>query len=334
MQNKVKNIVMTTALLLMMSSALMQTAQAATEDSENSIANGSKWNIGSLDYEAKVNIDRTITFTAMAEGEELTFRLTPNYRKTDEYILSEEPGADGFNPFSATPRVKYIGKQGWKLLCLYDQKGRLQNILDGTQTASGEKVAMVKWMQQLMGYYTTSDGDTLQIGMEIIYEHGVARAEYKNLEFNGNVTGVISIRGLTHLEGLWEAVQTLDGLTLYSVKQDDYGMFERTGQKETLTWVNTEPRFGYASTVLLNDGQFRKLKKSTLRIMRNAILARHGYMVSSPDLVEYFGSQPWFSPRPSNDDVFDELSLVEQLNIELIKGEEAKSNDDRYVTEE
>lgn len=143
----------------------------------------------------------------------------------------------------------------------------------------------------------------------------------------------MSISGLTHLEGLWEVVQTLGGLNLYSVKQDDYGMFKRTGQMEALAWVNTEPRFGYARKVLLNDGQFRKLSKSTLRIMRNAILVGHGYMVSSPDLVEYFGSQPWFSPRPSDDGVFDELSLVEQLNIELIKAEEAKPDDERYVKE-
>ena len=67
--------------------------------------------------------------------------------------------------------------------------------------------------------------------------------------------------------------------------------------------------------------------------MRNAILAKHGYMMSSPDLVEYFGGQPWFSPRPSNDEVFDELSLVETLNIELIKSEEAKADKDRYVLE-
>ena len=301
--------------------------------SDSGIQDGSRWNIASLDYTAKVNADKTITFNAMAEGEELMFRLTPSYSKQNEYVLSDEPGGDGFNPFSGSPRVKLIDKQGWKLLCLYDRKGRLQNILDGTQMADGEKVAMGKWMQQLMGYYTTSDGDTLQIGMEIIYEHGVARAEYKNLEFNGNVTGVMSISGLTHLEGLWEVVQTLGGLNLYSVKQDDYGMFKRTGQMEILAWVNTEPRFGYARTVLLNDGQFRKLSKSTLRIMRNAILAGHGYMVSSPDLVEYFGSQPWFAPRPSNDGVFDELSLVEQLNIELIKAEEAKPDDVLYVKE-
>ena len=301
--------------------------------SAQGIKSGSKWNVNNLVYEAKVNIDKTITFTAMAEGEELAFRLTPNYSKKNDFVLSEELNADGFNPFSKSPRAKYIEKEGWKLICLYDLKGNLHDVLDGSFFGEGEVVAMGKWMQQIMGKYTDSYGDTLEIGHEIIYEKGIARAEYKNIAFNGTVTGVLRISGLTDLEGMWEAVQTLDGLTLYEVEQDEYGMFKRKDQQKTLSWVNTEPRFGYANRILLNDKMFRKMKKSTLRIMRNSILAKHGYMFSSRDLEDYFASQPWFSPRPSNDEVLDELSLVESLNIELIKCEEAKADKDCYVTE-
>ena len=301
--------------------------------SAQGIKSGSKWNVNNLVYEAKVNIDKTITFTAMAEGEELAFRLTPNYSKKNEFVLSEELNADGFNPFSKSPRAKYIEKEGWKLICLYDLKGNLHDVLDGSFFGEGEVVAMGKWMQQIMGKYTDSYGDTLEIGHEIIYEKGIARAEYKNIAFNGTVTGVLRISGLTDLEGMWEAVQTLDGLTLYEVEQDEYGMFKRKGLIKTLSWVNTEPRFGYANRILLNDKMFRKMKKSTLRVMRNSIMAKHGYMFSSRDLADYFASQPWFSPRPSNDEVLDELSLVESLNIELIKCEEAKADKDRYVTE-
>ena len=305
---------------------LMMFALVSLTVSAQGIKSGSKWNISNLVYEAKVNNDKTITFTAMAEGEELAFRLTPNNSKKNEYVLSEDQNADGFNPFSKTPRAKYIDRQGWKLLCLYDQKGNLHNVLDGSFFGEGEKVAIGKWMQQIMGKYVDSYGDTLEIGHEIIYEKGVARAEYKNITFNGTVTGVLSISGLTDLEGMWEVEQTLDGLTLYEVKQDEYGMFSRKGQMKTLRWVNMVPRFDYANVILLNDKMFRKMKKSTLRIMRNSILAKHGYMFSSRDLVDYFGSQPWFCPRPSNDGVLDELSLVETLNIELIKCEETLSD--------
>ena len=116
------------------------------------------------------------------------------------------------------------------------------------------------------------------------------------------------------------------------MEQDEYGLFTHKEQKKNLRWINTEPRFGYANTILLNDKLFRKMKKSTLRVMRNSILAKHGYKFSSPDLVDYFGSQPWYKPRPSNDDVNESLSLVERLNIELIKTEEANPDHDTYVT--
>ena len=218
---------------------LMMFALVGLTANAQGIKSGSKWNISNLVYEAKVNNDKTITFTAMAEGEELAFRLTPSNSKKNEYVLSEDQNADGFNPFSKTPRAKYIDRQGWKLLCLYDQKGNLHNVLDGSFFGEGEKVAIGKWMQQIMGKYVDSYGDTLEIGHEIIYEKGVARAEFKNITFNGIVTGVLSISGLTDLEGMWEVEQTLDGLTLYEVKQDEYGMFSRKGQKKTLRWVNT-----------------------------------------------------------------------------------------------
>ena len=76
-------------------------------------------------------------------------------------------------------------------------------------------------------------------------------------------------------------------------------------------------RFFYASTTLLNDKWFRHFDLKTLRFMRNAILARHGYRFQSKDLKEYFANEPWYKPAASNDKV--KLSFIEQLNIDLIK---------------
>lgn len=298
-----------------------------------SIKNGSTWNIGELDYTAKVNSDRSITLSAMAEGEELALKLTPISGKTNEYAVGEDPNEDGFNPFDKASRAKFINERGWRLICLYDQNANLLRVLDGTQTISGEKVAEGKWVQQIMGNYVDSYGDIIEIGRDIIYEKGVARAEYKNILFNGCVTRVVSIKGLTHFDGMWEIVQTLDGLTLYEVDQDEYGLFTRKNHSEKLKWAGSEARFGYANQILLNDRMFRTMKKSTLRIMRNSILAHHGYMFSSPDLADYFAAQSWFSPRPSNDDVDEELTLVERLNIELIKAEENNPEHEQYEAE-
>lgn len=52
-----------------------------------------------------------------------------------------------------------------------------------------------------------------------------------------------------------------------------------------------------------------------LRIMRNEIYARHGYIFADKALHQYFSAQPWY--RPSTKDI--NLNSVEQYNINFIK---------------
>ena len=80
-----------------------------------------------------------------------------------------------------------------------------------------------------------------------------------------------------------------------------------------------------ASSTLLNDKQFAHLDKPSLRIMRNAILARHGYRFQSKDLQDYFSAEPWYKPAASNDNI--RLSFIEQLNMQLISWEEAQNDE-------
>lgn len=300
---------------------------------EQGIKDGSRWNIGSLDYVAHVDDVNTVTFRAMSEGEELSFRLKANPDKENEYVLGDNPYADGYNPFSHISRVRFINNDGYRLLCLYDQKGELQAVLNGKTYTEGEKVAQTMWDTEIQGYYIDKYGDTLQISHGTVYDKGVARATYEHLPFNGTVTGVIRVSGLTNLEGLWEVVVTLDGLTLYEVEQDEYGMFQRKGGKEQLSWARKDfPRFNFARVMILNDGLLRKLKKSTLRIMRNEILAGHGYRFQSKDLQDYFSQRTWYRPAASNNEA-EQPNLLEMLNIELIKAEEGRADEDRNVLE-
>ena len=295
------------------------------------ITDGSGWSTESLSYTAKVNANKTITFTATTEGEELAFRLTPSSKK-NEYVLGEEPNADGFNPFSDTPRAKLIDEDGYKLLCLYDQKGLLQDVLDGKEIVSAVVEAKSKWGAQLQGRYTAANGEPVVLEWNSVTVAG-EKAPYEHMLFNDCITRVINVTGNNRFKGKWEAALTLDGITLYEVEEDEYGMFHRKGRKEVLKWARKDfPRFNFASSFLLNDGQFRRLKKSTLRIMRNSILAQNGYRFQSKDLQDYFSKCSWYHPISSNDDV--KPNLLEQLNIQLIQAEEARPDEDRSVAEE
>jgi len=73
-------------------------------------------------------------------------------------------------------------------------------------------------------------------------------------------------------------------------------------------------------------------RKSSLRLMRNEVLARHGYKFTNKDLVAYFTSQPWYHPAESNDHV--QLSFYEQMTVALIQAEERKPDSKRSPIEE
>jgi len=71
---------------------------------------------------------------------------------------------------------------------------------------------------------------------------------------------------------------------------------------------------------LLTENDLIGLSKEELRIMRNEIYARHGYIFKSQDLRDYFSSKSWYSPQYN--DISSKLSTVEKKNVEFIRGHE------------
>lgn len=60
-----------------------------------------------------------------------------------------------------------------------------------------------------------------------------------------------------------------------------------------------------------------------IRIMRNEIFARHGYIFKSEDLKAHFSSLPWY--KPQFDNVDDKLTEIEKLNIKRLVAKEARN---------
>jgi ketosteroid isomerase-like protein len=71
---------------------------------------------------------------------------------------------------------------------------------------------------------------------------------------------------------------------------------------------------------LLTAADLAPLSPTELRLLRNVPFARSGRSFKEPDLVAYFVSRPWYTPR---DDAGGTLSNADQANIELIKAFEA-----------
>ena len=76
-------------------------------------------------------------------------------------------------------------------------------------------------------------------------------------------------------------------------------------------------KYPYASTRLLTESDLYGLSKWELKIMRNEILARYGYIFKTEALREYFSQQYWYEGRYT--DVGSMITSLEWKNIKLIK---------------
>jgi len=71
------------------------------------------------------------------------------------------------------------------------------------------------------------------------------------------------------------------------------------------------------STRLLTEDDLRGMSKSELRILRNEIYARHGYIFKSQDLRDYFSAKDWYHPQYN--DVSSLLNTIEKKNVAFIQ---------------
>ena len=97
--------------------------------------------------------------------------------------------------------------------------------------------------------------------------------------------------------------------------------------------MTQEEPWNAVNSILLNRAYLRGMvsSKQELRLLRNKILAYHGYRFQSKDLQEYFGKIGWY--KPGNDNNAIKLDIIEQTNIQLIKSEEADRTEENLGDE-
>lgn len=283
------------------------------------IAAGSLWYNGSLVYDANPAEDGSVRMNAMAEGEEQEFILTPAMDEGDLFEVTDGPNGAN-NQYKEAAYARRIRQDGLDVICFYDKDNRLMDAMQATQIWDSQALNVNQWMAMLNGNYKTGGGKEVVIG-DVYSTCGGVEMPLKAVTFNGMVTGVVDFgNGGPYLTGKTEAVPTQDGIRFTEVKMnDDEPWFERTVSYFDLTWTGNRSRFAFASEILLNGGLHR-YDKALLRVMRNAILAAHGYVFQSKDLKTYFEAQPWYKPAASNSSI--KLSLLEQLNVSLIQAAE------------
>jgi hypothetical protein len=122
-------------------------------------------------------------------------------------------------------------------------------------------------------------------------------------------------------------------LFLYDTKDEDDDSFQKGKLLYTLLLTDTTEEkspglFGdytFASRIPLTDDIVFPYSKEELKMIRNEIYARHGYIFSNPVVKKYFEAKSWY--KPTQPDVSGLLSEIERLNIAQIR--RAENREDR-----
>ena len=276
------------------------------------------WYNGSLVYSAASSENGSV-LNAMAEGEEHEFLLAPVVADGDLFDVSSS--LEVFeNEYEDALYARRIRQDGLDVICFYDKRNLLIGAMEATQVQDAQDLNIRKWMALLRGEYRSESGKDVVIADSGGSYNG-RPMPFNAVTFNGMVTGVLDFGSCgPYLAGKVEAVPTPDGLQLTEVKMNDgEPWYDRTVSYFNLKWAGAGSRFDFTSRILLT-GVLHRYDKPLLRVMRNAILARHGYVFKSKDLKAYFEAQPWYNPAQDNAGI--KLSLLEHLNLQLIQSAE------------
>nr|AOE11552.1 hypothetical protein [uncultured bacterium] len=109
-------------------------------------------------------------------------------------------------------------------------------------------------------------------------------------------------------------------------KQKGYIFYDRV----SLIRNNLDGKYTNASNYFLDEDDLINLSKNELKIMRNEIFARYGYIFrEGGEMNDYFKDQKWYTPKYKN--VNSKITNLEKFNIKKIKSYEDGSAYDRLV---
>lgn len=107
----------------------------------------------------------------------------------------------------------------------------------------------------------------------------------------------------------------LIGLTILSCRNNS----------EQISSVIKSPKAGQEIILSskIDSIEISQMTAENLRLLRNEIFARHGYIFKSQELTAYFSKFDWYNPKLTSDQVDNTLSETDRYNISLIKSLES-----------
>ncbi len=109
-------------------------------------------------------------------------------------------------------------------------------------------------------------------------------------------------------------------IALFSVFASNFVTAQKHAPRPSNQRKITPGIYPEGSTRYINENDLSGLDSWDLKVFRNEIFARHGYIFTTQNMIDYFREQKWYRPRRK--DVKSLLSAVEKENIQFIKSYE------------
>lgn len=276
------------------------------------IGNGTSWFRSSEELKCISASGNTFKFDMYGDG------VTLNKTGNNQYSVTSN-GSD--SDFSSTPTAEYRKMGDKELLLFKDNKGNILKFYVKDDFYEPETVRGVSMI--LNGDYVDEQGTKYNFNDENVTIGG----KKVMMTTDPSDPFLVEIDYVTY----WWVVSTT-GINLYNITDGEEGTVPSQIWHK-LKNVSPKGRWTCLSDQVVNEAMLWFFDSNLLRIMRNEIYARHGYVFSSADLKAYFSKQPWYKPLNNNGAV--KLTPIENLNVELIKGNiEARVGTDDVEIEE
>lgn len=151
-----------------------------------------------------------------------------------------------------------------------------------------------------------------------LQQDSILKEQVSALLKEGNVDSALAL--IKRNESTSEKIKNELFSSVTSSQQEKQNSSPNTGGNPNSNQVTTSTVCGNhpeGSLRYLTRDDLNGKSRHTLRVMRNEIFMRHGYIFSSPDLLQY--AYKFDCYKPLYNDVSSLLSLVEKANIQFIK---------------
>ena len=311
-------------------------------DSQGRLKDGQHWTDGFASYVVEKRGDCFFFFGGTTHEGGYTFGLQPqndgSYQvKESNWSMIEdkeatEPKEEGYVSLNGAGQLlnaRHCRLAGEELLVVSNEGGQATDVLvlyDGelsNRIVYEKRLILAGKYQQLDGngeLKFTNDGKVLMPG------------ETKPVPFAFEPDGNDLYCDVFKVNGRYYGfMMTEDGLELYETnKNADEGNYEQgrlVGKyKKTASADNPNSSwpYGFTSHTVLTTGMLESFSVSMLRLIRNEIWARHGYVFADAELAKRFSSRRDYKPTDDNNAI--ELSPLEQVNVSLLRSEELRRN--------